>query len=83
LATSLYEHGLQCKVVDVSLEIYARMRLVEIYYKSNNYRQLIEQLNIVEPLVDSLTDASDRKSKLSALYYYRGKYMKLQHITLN
>jgi hypothetical protein len=74
LAVSFYEHGIQCKTIDVSLEVYARMRLVEIYYKSNNYRQLIEQANIVEPLVESLSNAADKKSKLSDLYYYRGKF---------
>lgn len=76
MARSFYEHGLLCKTVDTSLEVYARMRLVEIYYKSNNYRQLIEQLNIVEPLVDALSNASEKKSKLSDLYYYRGKEKK-------
>lgn len=73
-ATSFYENGLQCKTSDVPLEIYARMRLVEIYYNANTYRQLTEQLKLVEPLIESHNDVSDKKSKIAELYYYKGKH---------
>ncbi|CAO3619943.1 unnamed protein product [Mucor hiemalis] len=71
LAPSYFEQGLKSKIVDVSLEVYARMKLVEIYYNSSNHL-LIEQLNLAEPLVNSLPQSSDKNLKLSELYYYKG-----------
>lgn len=71
LAPSYFEQGLKSKIVDVSLEVYARMKLVEIYYNTSNQR-LIEQLNLAEPLVNSLPQSSDKNHKLSQLYYYKG-----------
>ncbi|KAI8644477.1 hypothetical protein BD408DRAFT_481252 [Parasitella parasitica] len=71
LAMPLYKDGLQCKLDDTELEIFARMRLVEAYYKSNNSNASI-QLDLVEPLLDSITDAQERNSKSADLYYYRG-----------
>jgi hypothetical protein len=62
LTPSYYELGLKCKIVDASLEVFARMKLVELYYKSSNPK-LIEQLSIVEPLVKSLPDSTDTEVK--------------------
>lgn len=50
------------------------MKLVEIYYNTSNQR-LIEQLNLAEPLVNSLPQSSDKNHKLSQLYYYKGEEM--------
>lgn len=72
-ATQYYENGLLQQSNNKALEIYARMRLVEIYYKSHADTLLKEQLKLVEPLVNSLTDASEKKSKSADLYYYQGK----------
>lgn len=72
---SLYENGLQCKLDDVELEIFARMRLVETYYKSNQ-PNVTKQLDLVEPLLDSMADSAEKKSKSADLYYYRGNVYK-------
>lgn len=74
-STSLYENGLQCKLDDVELEIFARMRLVETYYKSNQ-PNITKQLDLVEPLLDSMADSAEKKSKSADLYYYRGNVYK-------
>lgn len=72
-ATQYYEKGLLQERNDKSLDIYARMRLVETYYKSHADSLLKEQLKQVKPLVDSLTDTSEKRSKSADLHYYEGK----------
>ncbi|KAI9268437.1 hypothetical protein EDC94DRAFT_514126 [Helicostylum pulchrum] len=72
LATQYYEYGLECESNDVSMEIYARRRLVETYYKSYDDRKLIEQSNRIEDIIKSITDVSEKKSILADVYYYKG-----------
>jgi hypothetical protein len=74
LATQYYENGLVHERKDTSLEIYARMRLIEVYYRSHADTLLKEQLKLAQPLVESLIDAEEKKSKIANLYYYQGKY---------
>lgn len=58
------------------MEIYARRRLVETYYKSYDDRKLIEQSNRIEDIIKSITDVSEKKSILADIYYYKGKKKK-------
>ncbi|KAL7328360.1 hypothetical protein PS15p_206640 [Mucor circinelloides] len=70
-STALYESGLSCKLDDAELELFARMRLIETYYKSYN-PAITKQLDLAEPLLDSITDLQDKNNKSADLYYYRG-----------
>lgn len=72
-ATLLYENGLLCKLDDAELELFARMRLIETYYKSHN-AAITKQLDLAEPLLDAITDLQERNSRSADLYYYRGIY---------
>lgn len=53
------------------------MRLVEIYYKSYNYKKVIEHLNEVEKLLKPFTRVSEYKSTEAEVNYYKGKFLKL------
>ncbi|GAN05867.1 TPR repeat-containing protein [Mucor ambiguus] len=70
-STNLYESGLLCKLDDAELELFARMRLIETYYKSHN-AAITKQLDLAEPLLDAITDLQEKNSKSADLYYYRG-----------
>ncbi|CEP08158.1 hypothetical protein [Parasitella parasitica] len=71
LAIGLYRDGLLCKLDDTALEILARMRLIEAYYKAGN-PDAAHQLDLVEPLLDTITDVQERNSRSADVYYYRG-----------
>lgn len=77
-STALYESGLLCKLDDAELELFARMRLIETYYKSYN-PAITKQLDLAEPLLDSITDLQDKNNKSADLYYYRGMYHTRTH----
>lgn len=70
-STSLYESGLLCKLDDAPLELFARMRLIETYYKTHN-AAITKQLDTAEPLLEAITDLQERNAKSADLYYYRG-----------
>ncbi|KAG2201669.1 hypothetical protein INT47_003895 [Mucor saturninus] len=71
-ATAMYENGLKYEASDKSLEIYARMRLVEIYYKSHKYADVTSQLIKVEKLFESITSVSEKNSTEAESKYYKG-----------
>ncbi|KAI8386943.1 hypothetical protein BD560DRAFT_321233 [Blakeslea trispora] len=72
LAVTYYQSALQCKSLDVSLEVQARLRLVEHYYQSFKDALLQEQLDALMPLLELINDSSEKQLRSSDLYYYKG-----------
>lgn len=79
MAMQFFETGLKYKLNDIFLEVYARVKLIEIYYTKRLDKKLQDQMNAVEPLLDSLPDSPEKKSWSADTYYYKGTFINNTH----